>query len=46
MIWIMLALLFLGIAFGFVYPACAVVYYKIRYKNRITVRQILRIINY
>ena len=42
MFWIIFApFLFLAIAAGILYPAAAVVFFKIRYKNRISVREIL-----
>ena len=42
MFWVLVSGLFVGIAFGFVYPVCAVAYYKIRYGRKTTIRTILR----
>ena len=42
MIWVLLAGLFVGLAFGFVYPVCAVVYYKARYGRKTTIKAILK----
>ena len=42
MFWILFApFLFLAVAAGILYPAAAVAFYKIRYRNRISVREIL-----
>lgn len=46
MIWILLAGLFVGVSFGFIYPILAVLYYKIRYGRRYTIRRILEEIGY
>lgn len=41
-IFVMLAFLAVGIAFGFVYPLTMILFYKIKYGRRVTLRWILR----
>ena len=42
MIWILVALFIVGVSFGLVYPAAMILYYKLRYGRRVTVKWILR----
>jgi len=46
MIWILVALLIVGVSFGFVYPVAAIAYYKIVSKGKMSLKQILEEIGY
>lgn len=46
MFWVLMAGLVPGICFGVLYPAAALLWYKVRSRGKMTVREIFREINY
>lgn len=46
MFWVLIAGLVPGVLFGIIYPAAAVLYYKLKTHGRLSCRQILKMINY
>ena len=46
MFWVLMAGLIVSTAAGLIYPALAIVWYKLRFRSRITVREILEVIGW
>lgn len=46
MFWVLIAGLIPAVGFGLIYPAAALIWYKLRSRGRLTVKQIMKIIDY